>query len=509
MPLKELYIDESLLLKDYQEVIPFLKQYNDCSLMDLDYHLTNDFHLYSSYEHFDYFVLENNLDLIIANFSVILRIASHPIIRLKDHMETLPVESVFKIDNKTMMNIANHSELWEDYDDDMITPKKLLTYTSVDEYAIYENIGFVYLTHLILSYVKHHLRILKDMLYTNKILKFNVLERIHHTYYFLAIGKLETGYLKNLDQHYDSIYRILNKLNLILNTLKAHLVYPIYKKVKVPRIYHLKKTNIFLHHKGYKRIYRLLKHFMSQEEEFNLPKANINEELSTSYLYYLKLLCVFSIEHFNFQLINKKIDFYHFNLSFKFKKWNLNIKDFLFKNKECLLLTIYKETTYKILFIPYEENFKKEVDKKTYDVNEILYLSYQEDQQDDVIYISNNNLNSFQRIQQIILRAMIYCDTKKETCPFCGSPLDQHMFNNKPIWICSTCHNKILLKHCDAVDKNYFSTQLDHYEIKKEDFKDDAFLYSRFLEGMMFYRNITKIDTNLNPICPFCKKTHE
>ena len=508
MPFKELKKDSSIFNEDYQEVNAFINQYNHCSLMDFDYHLTNDFHLYTSYEHFDYLVLENNLDLIIANFPVILRIASHPIIRLKDHMETLPVESVFKIDNKTMMNIANHSELWEDYDEDMITPKKLLTYTSVDEFAIYENVGFVYLTHLILNYVKHHLRIFKDMLYTNKILKFNVLERIHHTYYFLAIGKLETGYLKNLDYHYDSIYRILNKLNLILNTLKAHLVYPIYKKVKIPHAYHLKKTNIFLHHKDYKRIYRLLKHFMSLDEEINLPKVTQTEE-DSSYLYYLKIITVFSIEHFNFKLINKKIDFEHFNLSFTFKQWNLNIKDFLFKNKECLLLTIYKETTYKILLIPYDESFKKEVDKKTYDVNEILYLSYFEDNKDDVIYISNNNLNSFQRIQQIILKAMIYCDTKKETCPFCGSPLNQHTFNNHPVWICSTCHNKISLHYCSEAKKNYFTTEIDQYKINKDDFVNDEFLYSRFLEGMMYYRNITKIDTNLDPICPFCKKKHE
>ncbi len=492
------------LQEDYKEVDTFLKNYNNCSIIEFDYHLTHHFNLYTHYDNFDFSSLESNLDLIANNLSSLKRIASSPIIRLKDDMDTLPIEAVFKINYKTLLHASNHSELFSQYYDSNLLPRKLLTYINVDEYSIYENVGYVFLISKILEYLKRNLRIIKDMLYTNKTLDFNALERIHHTYYFLALGKLQTSYLVNLDKQYDKSYYLLNKLNYLKNSIDAHLINPIFKKVKVVDKFSLKKTNIFLHQKDYKKVYNLLRIYNKKEDKVD-DKKNISIVFYENYLHYLKILFVFAICHFNFKLENQKIDFNNFDLKFNFQNWSLNLRDSFYKNHKGILLKIKKETEYKIFILPYEEKLFSNKEFIEYRADEIVFASYFE--KNDTIYISNNNLNSFQRLQQIIQRAMIYSDYKKETCPFCGNSLERLKSNKHPTWLCSSCHNKIISFNCKVEKKKYFATTIDNFHNEIENIKDE-YLYSRYVEGLMFYRNITSIDNKLNLICPYCKKIH-
>lgn len=491
-----------LLEENYDDIRDFIHKYNQLSLIEFDYHVSNDFNLYSQYESFDFSILERNLDTLIAHLNVIRRISSHPIIRLKDEIETLPVESVFKITNQTFLHISNHSELWGDISNNMLIPKKLQTQINTDEYAIYENVGFVFLVYKILAYVRHNQRIIKDILYTNKFLNFDILERIHHTLYFQAIGKLQTGYLKNLDRNYSQSYRCLNKLNFIESTLKAHMTNTIFKRVKVPQKYVLKKTNIFMHHKDYKKIFNLLLHFLDAEDRMTLNLAEQKSDIN--YLLYVKTLFVFSLNHFNFKLKTKRINFNKLNLNFVFDGWQLNLKDVTAKYKKGILLTVKKNVQYRILILPYSnEPTDLSQFEKRFALNEIIYVSYLET--GDNLYISKHNLNSFQRLQQIVLRAMIYSDTKKDICPFCGNPLAKEGKNK---WVCYTCRNEITKLNCEEQDKIYYATTIKNFKMPEDISLKDEFLYTRYMEGIMYYRNITKLDKDLNPICPHCQKIH-
>ena len=77
-----------------------------------------------------------------------------------------------------------------------IRPRRLLTVTNQDEYALYENIGFTRLILQTVAFLRHHIRAVREFLYADDILSRNLLERGSHLYYVLAVGKLRTGYMR-------------------------------------------------------------------------------------------------------------------------------------------------------------------------------------------------------------------------------------------------------------------------------------------------------------------------
>jgi hypothetical protein len=94
-----------------------------------------------------------------------------------------------------------HSELWSNIKDDKLIPRKLMSIRQEDDYAIYENIVFARTVDVILRFTSRNLAVLRDMLYANREMRFNLLERENHPLYFLALGKLHTGYLRDYDKY--------------------------------------------------------------------------------------------------------------------------------------------------------------------------------------------------------------------------------------------------------------------------------------------------------------------
>jgi hypothetical protein len=58
--------------------------------------------------------------------------------------------------------------------------------------------------------------------------------------------------------------------------------------------------------------------------------------------------------------------------------------------------------------------------------DEILaWIPYEKDvYEDDEVCIDISNIESFRRIQQLILRAMVYSDSQRIDCPFCQHQLE-------------------------------------------------------------------------------------
>ena len=121
------------------------------------------------------------------------------------------------------------------------------------------------------------------------------------------------------------------------------------------------------------------------------------------------------------------------------------------------------------------------------------------------------DIDSFRRIQQIILRGMIYSDTKRDVCPFCGKPL--HKDPNRNLYQCHDCMTQIKESTCIEAKKRYFYTDNAHlkkYIVRKSDFKlEDLWYYEKQVESLMYFRNITKINEKSEILCPYCSKVHE
>ncbi len=115
------------------------------------------------------------------------------------------------------------------YKDNEVKPSKLLTKTYEDDYGIYENRVFCDLVDDVLAFARKEIRFLREMIYTNRTIEINLLERVNHLNYFLALGKLHTGYSRNFDSYYDIAARCLNKLQFISNSIIPRLKRPVYK----------------------------------------------------------------------------------------------------------------------------------------------------------------------------------------------------------------------------------------------------------------------------------------
>ena len=262
--------------------------------------------LFSSSEDINFDDIQSHLVDIEKVLPAINRIFAKPIIHLIDEETLVPVESVRLINNKTMNYASNHSEHWANITESGIRPRKLLTNNYRDNYAIYENIVFSRCIDHILNYTRHYSRILSDMIYTNKKLEIDLLERENHISYYLALGKLETGYLRGFSDYIDITLRLLSRLDFINTVLSARLNRPVYAKCrKVKGKMKLRRTNILGMHKDYRQIYKYMKGVFKGD-------LDVSEEIidSKDYLYFCKYLTIFAIGHFNLSMDKqKKIDF--------------------------------------------------------------------------------------------------------------------------------------------------------------------------------------------------------
>lgn len=491
----------------------FVKNHNKISYIEFDYFTTHDLTLFYVEPNFDFEELKLTIEKVNNILSSIKRIFSKPIINLKDFPEVLPVETVSKINDKTFSYLGSHFNDIAKIENNRIKPRQLLTQVYYDDYGIYENLVFCHFINELLRYCRKNIKILKELLYANEAMQINLLERINHMDYFLAIGKLHTGYKRDFDKYYDISKVLYRDLIDIQNILKSRLNKPVYTQNKLKnKDIELKKTNIFLMQKDYKKIYVTYKYFITNKlvtkdtnGETDLSKLGIN------YFYFVEILTIFALGNFGFRMKEKdKINLKRLNVNFYFKDWKINI---LNVDKKSILITVSKDTEYKVLLLPsisFRPKFHLYTLGRVNKAKETLICSpfINDYSLKNNMYISMENIDSFRRIQQIFLRGMIYSDKKKKTCPFCGSEL---IYNKKlNTYSCDTCWTEIKQEYCSNRKKKYYYTDITNLRFKKSLSVKKAYSFYNInnTESLMHYRNITKINSVGDPICPFCDELH-
>ena len=470
---------------------------------DFDRAVQSGLNLFALREDFDFDTLEETLDLIISAMPSIKRIFAKPIIRLRDSIEILPAEAVHTLDSKSLSHLSVHSEQWENVENGRLKPRKLMTIRHKDDYAIYENIVFVRLIEGILRYVSANLAVLRDMLYANRELRFNLLERENHPLYFLALGKLHMGYLRDYDKYRLPIGRCYEKLNFIYRTIRPRLSSPIYKSCrKKGGTPSLQKTNIFRSQKDYRRIYRLKKHFLERDLGavcHELP-ADGSEQ---SYFVFCSMLTVFAAGHFNFKFDeNERLDFNKVNARASFAGWDLKIEAKVVEESRGIMLTVSRDRDYRVFILP---TLSEECDL-CLDAEEIIAVS---PVYGDALRVSLYDIESFRRIQQVLLRAMICSDEHHEVCPFCGKPLRRD--DSGEVYECGACRTLISACSCPESGKEYYRTDIAYYKApvsRESDGTRERAYGENDYEGVYKYRNITPLDAMGRQICPVCGKRH-
>lgn len=497
---------------DYYNVIDeYIRKHKALSYMQLDYDLVHGLTLFMLKPDFSFEDLERRTDVILSAMPAVKRIFEQPFIHLKEQDVIMPVEAVRIVNNSTLTHIASHSELWANVKNNEIKPEKLLTRTYEDNYGIYENLVFCNVVDEILSFARANIRFLKELVYTNRTIEINLLERVNHLNYFLALGKLHIGYSKSFDTYYAVALRCLNKLQFILSSIVPRLKRPVYKNNKIrPASLKIRKTNILSMHKEYHRVYKLAKYFACQNVT---PVKEITDKeitsLKKSYFFFCQALCIFAIGHFNFACDEKKaFDFARTMPSFAFKGWTIDFKVAAYGGIRTLAVDVCKDVKYRIVLIPsveYDNREALQTVKNAVAADEYVICSPFEESESNAVFIDIASIESFRRLQQLVLRGMIYADKERAECPFCNNKLiksSEKSTDESPVYECGACRTEIYETRCAATNKLYYYTKLAG--LKPPVFDGESWLAKRNAEGAMYFRNITDIDDENEPVCPHC-----
>lgn len=507
----------SRLIDDYKNIGAYRQKNKLLNYVQFDYDVVHEVALFMIDPDLSFEALEERTDVILSALPSIKRIFAQPFIHLKERDVILPVESVRIVNNNTLNHIAGHSELWNDVKANEIKPKKLLSRTYEDDYGIYENKVFCNVVDEVLSFARSNIRFLKELIYANQTIEINLLERVNHLNYFLALGKLHIGYSKSFGAYYAVSKRCLNKLQFIENGIVPRLKRPVYKNNRArPANLRLRKTNILAMHKEYHRVYKLAKYFACRDVLRPVKEFTDKDvaEMQKNYFFFCQTLLIFAIGHFNFGCDEKKI----FNISradidFAFKGWKLKLSTVTQGKCRFIHLDTDKDKPYKVVLIPCAEEDAEQyltAVNSAVQADEYIVCSPFGERKKDTAYIDISSIESFRRFQQIILRAMVYADTERAECPFCGNKLaenKQKATSEGRVYECFSCRTEIHEDLCRETGKPFFYTAIA--DLKPRFFDDDElWLKERKAEGAMYFRNITGIDENGNPVCPHCGKTH-
>ena len=221
---------------------------------------------------------------------------------------------------------------------------------------------------------------------------------------------------------------------------------------------------------------------------------------------------VFSLGHFSFETKStSKINLRRLNVDFTFKKWKINLH---FVEGKYLLLTFNKDVPYRILLCPSLDSsihLDSEELKSLYQHDEVAVVSpLQEDsQKKESLFISMENIDSFRRIQQLLLKGMIYSDKARTDCPFCFKNL---VFDErKKAYVCPDCRTEIYEDACSETDKIYYYTKISNFKpnlISKLANGFGEWMKERKSEAAYYYRNITNINEDGEIECPVCHHIH-
>ncbi|MCQ2795437.1 MAG: hypothetical protein MJ214_04475 [Bacilli bacterium] len=493
---------------DYSSIASFVNKNKTLDFYKFDNFITNKISLFIVHENIDFESIEATVEMIEGYMRYLISIFVKPIINLKDVEEIVPIEMVRKIGSDTLSYSAIHSELWSNFTSQGIKPRKLLTHTVDNDYRIYENQIFAQLVDDILIYLKKKLRDIRNLIFASQQLKFNLLERLDHTNYYLAIGKLHSGYIRNFNSYYYALPLNI-RITKLISTIEGYCKYKVYqlnkkRKKRLP----LKLTNILKMQKNYHQIYLLAKKFNKVLPKYKKFTTRELKRFEDSYFEYCAIMSIFSITHLNFATNrSNKINMKRVNWNFVYKKWKAQIKAVKSKNSKALLLTVKKDKTYKVLLVPENLSYYKEFEyDKRLKCNEVIPLSPFISNKSS-LYIAITDSDSFLRLQQIITRAMVYSDKTHKDCHFCKGEMIKVTKFDYDQWLCPACRTKIIKHSCPTTKKTYYSTTIDGFlvdPINNVEMLGNVFDRSKALH----YRNISDINEFGEPICPHCGQHH-
>lgn len=500
---------------EYAAILRFATAHNAITYEQLDAATMREVNLFALREGFNFEAFEETLDRIIAALPAIKRIFARPIMRLKDAGELLPVESVRVINNRTLSYASVHSETWDSVTEEGVRPKKLLTLKHEDSYVTYENIGFAKAITVIFRLVAGGTKQLSDAMFASRDMRFNLLERENHLAYFLAIGKLHVGYVHNYDRYKSLMRRCTDKLLYIDRALGNRRRAPVYKscKDKVEKFV-LKKSTTFRVHKDYNQIYLLLKWFADTRLDTIEEEEEEDEEAENApgYTAYCNLISLFAAGHFGFVFRNAPMNPMLLDARARFKGYRLELRTLTVGKKKALLLSVKKDKQYRILLLP--DGKPTDLDKFRTRCRAEEFLIAAPADKEGCVYLSLFDVESFRRVQQLLLRAMVYADEKRDTCPFCGDALEK---DSKPLaknisYACGACRTRIIHTACPKTETPFFASTLKGYLPPHLDFasgsKRERLLYKKQLESSLFFRNITPIERDGVLLCPHCGEDH-
>jgi hypothetical protein len=259
-------------------------------------------------------------------------------------------------------------------------------------------------------------------------------------------------------------------------------------------------------------VYKTYKYYNGIKKKTGIDEATYDfDTLFQDYLMYVRVLTIFAVGHFNFETPkDTRMDLRALDVTFTFKDWSVQIQS---TPEEELLLTFEKERKYRIglTVFDYDDDETRRF-KQIHDVDELITLTHMDEDylETDKVYIGIDEIDSFRRIQQILLKGMIYADRKRDVCPFCGGRLIEH--KNQHMHQCFDCMIQIKEGHCPETNLPYIYTDCktssrQSFYGKKLD-TDDDWIYRKQLESAMYFRNITKINRDAEIVCPHCNKVH-
>lgn len=494
---------ETNLRRRLSELLPAYEKYADeeycadnIAFSQFDYYIVNRLSLFVGEKDFDFERLEVILKSISDAMPSIIHIFEKPYLHLKETEELLPIEAVRKINADTLGYAAVHSQLWDGGSPGELRPRRLMTEKIDDDYAIYENRLFAATVNRILEYLEKNGISLRNRILTSRTLNFNLLEHLNHRNYFLGLGQLYTGYSRNFEDKNPRAVKDYSAILKINRALRSRLHYRVYRNNRnTPDIVHPKTTNVLLMNRYYNSVYRL-NTFLREANPLPEPLSDEGcAEFYRRYSRYCAAMLLFSVINFGFSCeADTRLDLCAPDCTFTCGRISLRTETVREGFSTSFRLTFDGGKKYSVLL----DVMNTANDTLIGSVDETVSLVPVMGNDADAVAVSVTDVNSFRRIQQIILRGMIYSDTVLDTCPFCGYPLEK---NGKTGYYCGNCAMEISLHECSGNGKAYYATSIRGLSPDYE-----AGISPDDISSCFYYRNITAVTPEGDFVCPYCGK---
>jgi hypothetical protein len=273
----------------------------------------------------------------------------------------------------------------------------------------------------------------------------------------------------------------------------------------------LKNSMVFRKQKDYHQVYLLLRWFADNKITENDEKGSPDQLDGKAYSAYCILLSLFAIGHFNFTFDENPLDFTNLSASARYCDWQLHLETLNFENSCALMLSVTKDCTYRILLLPHPDRDQMDDYKQRFAANQYL-VAHPDAHTEKAVKLCLFDIESFRRIQQLLLGAMIHTDSARQICPFCGQPLfsKETAEETHSLYECPTCRMQIWHLVCAVTGKPYLATSMRDFQAASKSglhrSRRERLSTEKYQEDLLYFRNITKIDDSGNILCPHCRQ---